>query len=87
MSTFTNTNKSLPTGTGTVSTTGTAVAGVSTLFTTELAVGGMIIISSQARFISAITDATNLTLDRALTSNVSGQSFTYDVDWTNTTKT
>lgn len=66
------------TGTGTVSTTGTALAGSSTLFTTELVVGNGIFISGQGRTITAIADATNATLSSALLSDVSGQAFTYN---------
>lgn len=83
MTTYTNQSKTLGTGTGTVSTTAAAVVGVSTLFTTQLAVGQVIIISSQSRVISAIADNTHLTLDRGLTSNVSGQAFQYEPKWSN----
>lgn len=66
------------TGTGTVTTTGTAVVGSSTLFTTELIVGNGIFISGQGRVVSVITDDTHLTLDSALSSDVAGQAFTYN---------
>lgn len=87
MNTFSNTSKSFLSGTGTVSTSGTAVTGVGTSFTTQLAVNVTIIINSQARIITVITDNTHLTLDVALSGNVSGQTFQYPIQMTNITKT
>lgn len=86
MATFTNTAKSFVTGTGTVTSTGTAIAGSSTLFTTQLAVNRRIIIAGEARMITVITNNTSLTIDRALTGEVSGSAFSYEVVFTNIAK-
>lgn len=86
-STAANTGKTFKTGTGIVTTTGTAVAGTNTIFETELAVGDMIIIESQTRFVAVRTNDTTLTLDRALSSNVSNKTFQYKLKWSNQAKT
>lgn len=83
MTAWTNNSKTLATGTGTVSSSGTAVTGSGTLFTTQLVVGGVIIVGGEARVITVITDATHLTLDRSFSSAASGASFQYDTQWTN----
>ena len=48
-------------------TASTAVVGVGTKFLTELSVGDEIVVSSETRIVSAITDNTNLTVSRATT--------------------
>lgn len=48
-------------------TASTAVVGVGTLFTTELAVGNSILVSGETRVVTAITDDLNLTVDLAFT--------------------
>lgn len=57
-------------GTGTISTSGTTVTGVSSLFTTELAEGDLIVASGQIRAIATVTSATAATLDTAFTANL-----------------
>ena len=47
----------------------TAVPGVSTLFTTEVGVGDEIVVSTETRTVSKITDATNLTVTSAFSNN------------------
>jgi len=47
----------------------TAVPGVSTLFTTEVGVGDEILVSTETRTVSKITDATNLTVTSAFSNN------------------
>ena len=51
-------------------TASTAVVGVGTLFTTELAVGDRITVSGETRAVTAIADDTNLTVDTAFTDNL-----------------
>lgn len=62
-------------GTGTISTTGTALTGVSTLLLTEAEVGDLIAIDGQARRIEAIGGNTAATLSSGFSSNLSGASF------------
>lgn len=66
--------------TGTITSTGTAVVGVGTLFTTELTINDYIRTENAnggyVAKVSAITDDTNLTLSTAFPANVSGESFT-----------
>jgi hypothetical protein len=71
-------SKSYYTGTGTVSSSGTAVTGINTLFTTELVVGNPIIINGQVMQVTVITDATHLTMNGSLSSNASGATYQYD---------
>jgi hypothetical protein len=68
------------TGTGTITTTGTACVGVGTAFDTELEVGNVIYDSTQKKYreVSAIADATNLTLVSAFPTNLSGANFKYN---------
>jgi len=47
----------------------TAVPGVSTLFTTEVGIGDEIVVSTETRTVSKITDATNLTVTSAFSNN------------------
>lgn len=54
--------------TGTISVSGTAVTGTSTLFTSELIVGDIIYVnSSNASRVTAITDNTNATIEKTIT--------------------
>ena len=62
--------------TGTATTTGAAVAGSSTAFLTEFAVGYLIKLSTQYRVVSAIADNNNLTVSAAFSPNVNGQAIT-----------
>lgn len=68
-------------GTGTVTISGggvsVALVGTGTSFTTELAVGSIIVCSSQTWSVASITDNTHLTLNLPATSAVTGGSFTY----------
>ena len=68
------------TGTGTITSTGTAVEGTGTSFTTELVAGGVIYSASLKKYreISSITDNDSLVLVSAFSSNVSGDSFKYN---------
>lgn len=62
--------------TGTISTTGTAITGVSTLFTTELQVGDYIgPVGGPYREVSAIASATSATLNQAFASNLAGVAY------------
>ena len=65
------------TGTGTISSTGTAVTGAGTSFTTELVVGDLIEADGQKKKVISITDNTNLTVDFAFDSDLSSEAFTY----------
>ena len=47
----------------------TAVPGVGTLFTTEVGIGDEIVVSTETRTVSKITDATNLTVTSAFSNN------------------
>jgi len=64
------------TGTGTISSSSTAVTGSMTVFTTELKVGYFIGAGTEFREVTAITDNTHLTLSTAFTSNLSASAFT-----------
>jgi hypothetical protein len=57
-------------GVGTISTSGTAVTGVGSTFTTDLAEGDLIIASGQVRAVSVVTSATAATLDAAFSANL-----------------
>lgn len=63
-------------GTGTLSTTGTAVVGVGTAFTTELSENGYFKATDKAYKIATITDNTNLVLEAAPAVDLSGEAFT-----------
>ena len=55
-------------------TASTAVVGVGTLFTTELVVGDRITVNAETRTVTAITDATHLTVDIAFTNTANDTS-------------
>ncbi|NRA42492.1 MAG: hypothetical protein HRU21_09345 [Pseudomonadales bacterium] len=61
--------------TGTASSSGTAVTGSGTAFTTELSVGSIIsnAAGDEFREVTAITDDTNLTVDSAFTTDLSSE--------------
>ncbi|MEA9355420.1 tail fiber domain-containing protein [Bacteriovorax sp. PP10] len=61
-------NKTSPTGT--ISSTATAVTGVGTNFTSSFSVGDQILAGGQAKSITAIADATNMTLSASFTSDL-----------------
>ena len=62
--------------TGTLSSSGTTVTGSGTSFTTELAVGDIIVSDSQTRRVATITNNTSLTTDAAFSGALSGDTFT-----------
>ncbi|MBI2543411.1 MAG: hypothetical protein HYW24_04465 [Candidatus Aenigmarchaeota archaeon] len=62
-------------GTGTISSSGTAITGTGTLFTTELSVGGNITASLQERKITAIQSPTSLTVTPAFSPDVTDSAF------------
>jgi hypothetical protein len=67
-------NKTLPTGT--ISSTATAVSGVGTNFTSAFSVGDQIVTNGQGKTITAIADATNLTVSSAFTADlIAGTSY------------
>ena len=57
-------------GTGTISSTGTAITGVGTLFTTELEVGGPIVTATQSMVVQSITDDFNIVVEVAPTVDI-----------------
>ncbi|MFM6927976.1 MAG: tail fiber domain-containing protein, partial [Bdellovibrio sp.] len=61
-------NKTAPTGT--IASTGTAVSGTGTNFTTAFSVGDQIIANGQAKTITVITDAANMTVNTAFSSDL-----------------
>jgi hypothetical protein len=68
------------TGTGTLVSSGTAVTGTGTSFTTELAVGDTILTGTgllQKQEVATITDATNLTTVSAFSPVLAGNTFAY----------
>ncbi len=69
------------TGTGTVTSVGTAVTGSGTAFSTELEVGQRITVDGQARVIDTIPSDTSLTVTVAFSPNVVGEAFTYTQYW------
>lgn len=71
-------------GTGTISSTGTAVTGSGTDFTNELEIGDIIKAGGHSRVVTAIASGTSLTVAEAWPNNISGQSFTI-VTFTNIT--
>lgn len=66
-------------GTGTISSSGTAITGSSTAFDTQLHVGDCITAGGQIRVVATITDATNMTVSVAFSPDVSSSSFVYGV--------
>ena len=65
-------------GTGTIASTGTTVSGLSTVFSTELAVSDTIVSSGQSKVIDTITDADTMDTTVAFSPTLEGQSFTYE---------
>jgi hypothetical protein len=63
-------------GTGTISSSGTTITGVGTLFTTELLVNSTIEADSETRTITAIASATSATIDTAFSIALSADTFT-----------
>ena len=63
-------------GTGTISSSGTAVTGVSTAFTSQLTIGDVIHASGYNLVVTTITDATHLALVTAPTAALSAAAFT-----------
>lgn len=63
-------------GTGTITSTGAAIAGSGTAFTTELTIGSVITSDGQTRIISAIASNTAATASAAFSPDVSAQAFT-----------
>ncbi len=61
---------------GTLSSSGTAVTGSSTAFTTELAVGSILISAGEERTVTAIASNTGLTLNAAFTVDLSSATIT-----------
>ena len=61
--------------TGTVSSSGTTVTGSGTAFTSQLAVGDIIVSDGQTRRVTAIASATSLTTDAAFSGALSGDTF------------
>jgi len=61
--------------TGTIDpTASTAVVGVGTLFSTEVAVGDFLVVSGETRVVTVVTDNTNLTVDNAFSDNANDTS-------------
>lgn len=73
------------TGTNTISSTGLAVTGSGTLFTTEFSAGDLLVANGQVREIASISTATSLTLVTGFSPNVTaGTSFKYvdgEIEW------
>lgn len=63
-------------GTGTISTAGTAVTGVGTVFTTELNARYWITVGAETRQIIRVASNTTATLGAAFSTNLAGQTFT-----------
>ena len=61
--------------TGTASSSGTTVTGSGTAFTSQLAVGDIIVSDGQTRRVTAIASATSLTTDAAFSGALSGDTF------------
>ena len=72
-------------GTGTISTSGTAVTGVGTSFDTQLKAGYVIYDSSSKTYreIASVTDATHCVLVTAFTSNLTATAFKYNSSMVN----
>ena len=64
-------------GTGTISSSGTSVTGVGTLFSSELSIGDLIEVNSQKIKVVDIGSDTTLTLESSFETNLSGESFVY----------
>ncbi len=61
--------------TGTVTPSGTAVTGTSTLFTTQARIGDTLIVANQSRRITAIANDTSLTVDTPFGTTISNAAF------------
>lgn len=68
------------TSTGTLTSTGTAVVGTGTAFTTELVVGNQFRCSGQDRIVATIADNTHMTVTVAFSPDVTTQAFQRDID-------
>ena len=66
-----------PTYLNPISVSGTAVVGSGTLFLTESAVGGSILVNGQRRYITAIADDEHLTIAAALSGDYTGEDFKF----------
>lgn len=64
-------------GSGTISSSGTDVTGSGTAFTTELR-GTTILADGESRIIDTVTDATNLTVTSAWTTDLSGEDYLFN---------
>jgi hypothetical protein len=64
-------------GTGTISSSGPAVVGVGTSFTTELQVGDLILAADEVRRVETITDNLNLTVDIAFSPSLVDEEFIF----------
>ena len=64
-------------GTGTLTSSGTAVTGTGTSFLTQLEVGSLIQADGETRRVTAIASDTSLTVAYTFSSNLSGDSFTH----------
>lgn len=64
------------TGTGTISSSGIAVTGVSTTFLSEVHIGGTIIAAGEARRVAAVLSQTALLVESAFSVDLAGSSFT-----------
>jgi len=73
------------TGTGTITTTGTACVGFGTSFDTELETGNVIYEATlkEYREVSSVTDSTNLVFVSAFSSNLSAKAFKYNSSMVN----
>lgn len=64
-------------GTGTISTSGSDVTGVGTLFLSELSIGQMIVVGSEKKMVSNITSNLLCTIDGSFDADLSGSAFSY----------
>ncbi len=63
------------TGTGTTSATDTTITGIGTAFDTEVVVGKIMAVGDEKRIVESVVSATELTINMAFSSEVSGASF------------
>ena len=66
------------TGTGTLTSTGTAVTGAGTAFTTQLHPGDLLVVGAQTQVVAAVTDNTNLTTEAAFDPPLNASVFTFE---------
>ena len=64
-------------GTGTIVSSGTAVTGMGTLFTSELNIGSVIYAGGESQIVTSIVDDTNLTVGAAFSPNLTSTVFTH----------